>query len=204
MKKSLKRVAALLLALMMVLQSGIVSPKLLKEIFAEPTEASDVTYTVTFNCDGKLYHQKKVKAGDTVGKLPIVEDRNGYDFSGWFEEGGGEVTPQTVVTRNMTVNAVFKLRTYTVTFLYEGAYYTAKTVAEGRTLGNLPLVLDIAGYRFIGWFTEDGRELTTETVIRSNMTVHARFEAMQSSEPTPVTPNEPTGETPDEPVGQTP
>ncbi len=49
-----------------------------------------------------------------------------------------------------------------------------RLVISGATIGGLPLA-EQTGYRFVGWFTADGREITAEEVITGPVTFYAHW-----------------------------
>lgn len=52
------------------------------------------TYTVRFLIDGKAYETRSYAEGEEFGNLPDVPARDGYTFTGWFDEDGFEVTEE--------------------------------------------------------------------------------------------------------------
>jgi uncharacterized repeat protein (TIGR02543 family) len=71
-------------------------------------------------------------------------------------------------------------------------------VEDGAAVGELPEVLPAEGYTFDGWFdaSEEGSEVTAETVIDADVTFYAHY---TEATPGPVeNPAEPTIETPSE------
>lgn len=64
--------------------------------------------------------------------------------------------------------------TYTVTFS-EMEEDSSITVQEGQPLGELPTPVK-EGHNFVGWFTEDEQEVTAETILTGDMTLHPKWE----------------------------
>ena len=62
--------------------------------------------TVTFDANGGQCDTTSldITSGETVSALP-TPTREGYDFLGWFDENGGELTAETAVTADITVTA---------------------------------------------------------------------------------------------------
>ncbi len=79
---------------------------------------------------------------------------------------------------------------YTVTYAAEES--TTMTLPEGQPLGALP-ELEQEGWRFLGWFTENGEQATAETVPTGDMTLYPKWEEIpQETEPSiPTVPTEP-------------
>lgn len=68
--------------------------------------------TITFNVGGgSSVDPIVVRVGQPIGDLP-TPTRLGYDFLGWFTESGGgtEITPETIVTDDMTIFAHWEKR----------------------------------------------------------------------------------------------
>ena len=62
--------------------------------------------TVTFDANGGQCDTTslEVTSGEMISALP-TPTREGYDFLGWFDENGGELTAETAVTADITVTA---------------------------------------------------------------------------------------------------
>ena len=70
------------------------------------TVYSNGEVTVTFDANGGQCDTTslKVTSGEMISALP-TPTREGYDFLGWFDENGGELTAETAVTADITVTA---------------------------------------------------------------------------------------------------
>ena len=121
------------------------------------------TYTVDYvNWDGSLLFSEKVESGEqsTYGaELPTRQSNDKYEyiFNGWTD--GDKLG---AVTRNLTVQAIFKkqIKSFTVTFNYgDGKKSVYPGIEYGSDLTNSNLVpADVAKestpqyeYTFIGW-----------------------------------------------------
>ncbi len=82
--------------------------------------------------------------------------------------------------------------TFTVTYLAEPEKIV-KTLEEGQSLGELP-VLTREGWIFLGWFTQDGQQVTADTGIVADMQLQPKWEEIpKETEPTiPTVPTVPT------------
>lgn len=142
------------------------------------------TYTVRYDLNGGdgTIAPASIKEGEKVA-IPTDPTRNGYKFLGWFtaSTGGDKVTADTVVNGDMTVYAQWEriIPTYTVSYDVNGGNesYRDATVSEGGKV-TLPADPTRDGYKFLGWFTErnGGSEVSSDTVVTGNMTVHAHWE----------------------------
>ena len=84
------------------------------------TETGAVEYS-----DGASVTNLSSTDGDTVILYAIWTDvavkfptptREGYDFSGWFNEAGQKLEETTVISENITLHAQWSIKSYTVTF----------------------------------------------------------------------------------------
>lgn len=142
------------------------------------------TYTVRYDLNGGdgTIAPASIKEGEKVA-IPTDPTRGGYKFLGWFtaSTGGDKVTADTVANGNMTVYAQWEriIPTYTVSYDVNGGNesYRDATVSEGGKVA-LPADPTRDGHKFLGWFTErnGGSEVSSDTVVTGNMTVHAHWE----------------------------
>lgn len=111
----------------------------------------------------------RVKPGETYGTLP-TPTRVGYDFAGWYTDGGDAGTlvsaqttvPESVKDGTTTLYAHWTPHMYTVTFQVgqgETVSPTTLNVAYQAAYGELPTPVK-AGYTFGHWYYQDGQEQT--------------------------------------------
>ncbi|MBP1908584.1 InlB B-repeat-containing protein [Methanolobus bombayensis] len=148
------------------------------------------TYTVTFDKNGGDVDASPTSDtadyGTTLDSLPTAPTKTGHTFEGWNTESDGSgtsFTTATVVTGDITVYAMWKPISYTVTFNKNGgdvdASPTSDTADYGTTLDSLPAAPTKTGHTFEGWNTESdgsGTSFTTATVITDDITVYAMWE----------------------------
>lgn len=107
-----------------------------------------------------------------LGTLPDPEE-TGYTFLGWFDDDGAKVTPETVFcpesgAKGYTYQAKWEANTYHIRFL--GNHYSCEPlIAEfdgtyNTRLGILPEP-KTPGYTFLGWFDDNGEEVTAESWV---------------------------------------
>ncbi len=142
-------------------------------------------YTVTFNAnEGSCSTpSKSVTYAGTYGTLP-TPTRTGYTFTGWYtaKSGGTKITADTkvTITAAQTLYAQWKANTYTRTLDAMGGKCdkTSITVTFGQKVGTLPTPTK-TGYKFVGWFSKDGVEITSENVVggASDSTFYAHWKA---------------------------
>jgi len=140
-------------------------------------------FLITFNATGGTSEsaQKLVTYDKAYGVLPTAE-RTGYTFKGWYldEACTQQITSDTIValTANQSVYAKWELRRYVITFDATGgtAETGSKQVTYGKAYGVLPSATK-DGDEFIGWFTEDGIEITSASIVEidSDITLYAKW-----------------------------
>ena len=147
-------------------------------------------FTVTFeNYDGSVLGTDRVPYGGAA-TAPEVPAREGYTFTGWD-------TPFDNVTDDITVTALFRINTYTVTFVnYDGTVLSTQTV-EWNTAATAPEVPEREGYTFTGWDADF-------SAVKADMTVTAQFAHVETleNEPVPGTGDDSVTTLEDEPVPQ--
>lgn len=134
-----------------------------------------------------------VQKGTTVTlEAPTKE---GYLFKGWKDEKGksypagedGKV--KITVTGAMTLTAVWKDRTFTVTYVLLDGKTRTETAAYGQnvTLGEEPRT----GYTFVGWKDSEKVYHAGETItVTGDMTLTAEWKKLPSAENLPKTGDE--------------
>ena len=121
--------------------------------------------------------------------------KEGYLFKGWKDEKGNSYPAgedgkvKITVTSDMTLTAVWEVRTFTVTYvLLDGKTRTEKAAyGQNVTLGEEPRT----GYTFVGW--KDGEKMyhAGETItVTGDMTLTAEWKKLPSAENLPKTGDE--------------
>ena len=140
-------------------------------------------YTVTFNANGGSVSPASATTKD--GKLESLPTPtyDGYTFLGWYtqEDGGDEVTTDTVFTNDTTIYAHWSeqaAQAYTVTLNANGGSVSpaSATTTDGK-LESLPTPT-YDGYDFLGWYTQKdgGEKVTTDTVFTKDTTIYAHWQ----------------------------
>ena len=123
-----------------------------------------------------------IRIGQPLGALP-EPTREGYTFLGWFTalEDGDAVTPETIVTNDMTIYARWAVNTYTVTFNANGGEGgTTLSRDYGLSLGSLPTPTR-EGYTFAGWWTatSGGTQITSSPTVTGNVIYYAHWQKLR-------------------------
>ena len=132
------------------------------------------------------------KGTNVILEAPTKE---GHLFTGWEDENkkiypaGEDGKVKITVTGDMTLTAVWKVRTFTVTYVLLDGKTRTETVDYGKTvtLGEEPRT----GYTFVGW--KDGEKVyhAGETItVTGDMTLTAEWKKLPSAENLPKTGDE--------------
>ena len=110
-----------------------------------------------------------------------------HDFLGWFTErdGGTQITEQSIVTKDITIYAHWKLTEYALQFNPNGGTCKVKSssVAYGTEYGTLPTP-EMTGYTFVGWFTDQaggGAVSASDRMLVEGATIYAHWTANRYS-----------------------
>ena len=135
--------------------------------------------TVTFDPNGGALPAgnagaQEVYYGEKIADLP-TPTREHYTFAGWYtqQDGGTQITTESVVTGDMTLYAHWSINTYQVKLSYNtasGGWFTTKQVAYGEAYGDFPDISnDVSGYTFAGWYTESvgGTQIYSSTIMNT-------------------------------------
>jgi len=128
-------------------------------IFWERTVTVTQTYTVTFRDGDRILRTETVEHGRPA-TAPANPWRTGHTFDGWDRAFNN-------VTENLTVNAKWKINTYTVTFRDGDTIFKTDTVEHGSA-ATAPADPKKTGFTFDGW------DRTFSNIIR-DLIVNARW-----------------------------
>jgi len=144
-------------------------------------------YTVSFNSNGG----SAVKPQDVIYNQRATRPspdptRDGYDLDWDFD------FDRTPITKDTTIEAKWKPKTYTITLNPQGGRFSRpadayKSATYNEAIGALPTPIKDA-YEFKGWFTEEakGVEITSSRVYSytANIVLYAHWEFVKGSPPT--------------------
>ena len=147
-------------------------------------------YTVSFDVNGgntlsETESSKQVAYDSTYGDLPEAS-RTGYDFIGWFTDGGEEIesTTDVKITGPQTLYAHWSANKYTVTYDVNGGdalSEESKEVIFDSPYGDLPEP-SRTGFTFGGWFTDTtyANEVTSESTVSipNDHTLYVKWNAI--------------------------
>ena len=124
--------------------------------------------------NGEVYSTELVEEGSKIGNIPEPPARTGY--TGKWYLGDEEFTYDTPITSDITVNAVYTAKTYTVTFTANAETDNAFTKSFEAAYGETVIAPDVpAKTGYTGkWYIGD-EEFTSAYVITSDITVTAKY-----------------------------
>ena len=131
-------------------------------------------YTVIYKADGKEVGRQTYKFGETI--KPITDPvKEGYTFKGWKES-----LPAVMPANDITVEAVFEINSYKLTYIVDGKEYKSYDVAFGAAV--TPEAAPAKqGYTFAGWTPE-----LPGTMPANDVTVTAKWTANSDTKVTIV------------------
>ena len=138
------------------------------------------TYTVRFKKDGKNYIEPyTVTSGEKITAPTPNPEKDGYTFKYWSTKSNGTAYNfNTPVTSNITLYAVFEIKTYTVTFKNgNDTFGTPITVNHGETVTPPSTNPEQAGRTFTHWSILENGETpyNFSTAVTGNITLYAVF-----------------------------
>ena len=117
--------------------------------------------------------ESSIFAFDTPIEYPENPKKEGYKFIGW------DNYTTKMPAQNIILNAHWVINNYTVTFDGNGGAPSKESivVTYNSAYGDLPSSTK-EGHSFLGWFTEDNEEVTSETIftIARDQTLYAHWE----------------------------
>ncbi len=152
-----------------------------KAVEEEPKEEEpkEEFATLIFDADGGSVPKASmvVTCGKAIGDLP-TPTRNNYTWKGWFKEDGSPVNSATIINEsgNIILKAIWSLNEHIVNFDPNGGKIQSTDrnhmIVHGNTVDTLPNVSK-EGFEFLGWFDENGNEVTTDTKVTADMYIRA-------------------------------
>ena len=107
-------------------------------------------YTVTFTADGETFYTSTGRYNDTVAVPSAAPTKEGHNFVEWRYNGSAVTSIQ--VTGNVTVEAHFEPKTYTVYFFRNDGSGEFETVTYSYNASSIPFTTPTReGYSFTGW-----------------------------------------------------
>jgi hypothetical protein len=120
------------------------------------------SWTVTFKDWNGTTLRTEIVSNGGIATAPSAPSRTGYTFAGWDRSFSN-------VTQDITVNAVYTIKLYTVTFVdWDGRLIKTEQVPYGGS-ATAPAAPTRSGYAFTGWDR-------TYTNVTGDLTVKAQYQ----------------------------
>ena len=135
--------------------------------------------SVTFIVDNKFYGESRTHINTELGRAmqpdPVKE---GYDFTGWYDEQGNIFTADTIVKDNMTVYAEFELNEdyVIVTFVIDNEVYLEKVCRKDNI--QEPYVPYKLGKELNAWYADKElqNKFSFDTIVsEDHLTLYAEW-----------------------------
>lgn len=132
--------------------------------------------TITFDFGNGTKILKNATYGEKYGPLPIIKEREGYTFIGWFTENNGKGDK---ITENITVNIIYDhilyphwtVNYYTLKFIFRNNENNLVRMLRYNGTIKYPEDPVREGYTFIGW------DNNITTMPAHDLNIIARWEA---------------------------
>ena len=122
-------------------------------------------YTVTYRVDGNETAKQTYKYGETI-KAIADPTKTGYTFKGWKE-----TLPATMPANDITVDAIFEVNTYTLTYTVDGEFYKSFEVKYGEEIKAIAEPTK-TGYTFSGWKNVPSTMPASDVTVTGTFTVN--------------------------------
>lgn len=136
------------------------------------------TITAKFNTDGGNEIDNILIEKGKIILLPIEPTKEGYVFVCWVDSNENFITENMKVTNNITLKAIWRkkgTKTVTIKFDTDGGTNIESIAIEKGTRILLPKSPTKEGYKFAGWFLENGSEVTKDFIVDKDITVKATW-----------------------------
>ena len=132
--------------------------------------------TVQFNADGGTPEpdSQTFTYNQTVSKPETDPTKTGYTFKFWSADGVAEYDFSTELTANITLKAIYKANSYTITFDTDGGSKIDAITQDYGTAVTKPADPTKTGYTFVEWDKD-----IPETMPAEDMTIKAKWKINQ-------------------------
>ena len=135
-------------------------------------------WVVTFKDGNEILYTTEVADGELL-KLPVVDERTGYTFDGWYN-GDNEFKAGDSVTGNITLHAKWTADTYTIAYNLNGGNNVDNPTSYNVETKTITLSSTTkTGYTFGGWY--DNATFAGEKITQiakgstGDITLHAKW-----------------------------
>ena len=154
-------------------------------------EASPIdSYTVVFTDEGKVIETRIVDKDAQIGDLPVLPEKTGYVFDGWYDKDENKVYPTTIVSSDMEIHSKWTQNTCKVVFSDRGTVIETRMVEKDKPLGKLPDEPEREGWTFDGWYDINEKQVYASTIVTGDMEIHSKWKQEPTPPPGPTPPEE--------------
>ena len=108
-------------------------------------------YTVTYINEGIEYHKETAEYGSVVTSIQDPT-KEGYTFTGWYNENNEKINHPITVTENITLHSKYEINTYTVSFYHNNEKYVEdQRINYGESALKPSIDPTKEDYNFSGW-----------------------------------------------------
>ena len=137
-------------------------------------------WVVTFKDGEKTLYTLKVAGGELL-KLPVVDERTGYTFDGWYKDDETKIEAGDEVTGNITLYAKWTADTYTIAYNLNGGNNADNPTSYNIETSTITLFSPTkTGYTFGGWYTDEAFTNAKTQIAKGStgdITLHAKWTA---------------------------
>jgi hypothetical protein len=121
-------------------------------------------YTVTFwdSISESAISTAKIEHGEVIVEFPQLPEHEGYDFTGWDYDNSP-------VTSDITITALYEVKTFTVTFIsgVDGTTISTSIIDYGKIVSEFPEPPTLDRFVFVDW-DYDGSAVFVDITITAN------------------------------------
>lgn len=135
------------------------------------------TYNVAFNVNGGSVVTSQTVSKNEYATVPVSNPtREGYDFVRWYtdDENVAFDFANTPITADMTINALWQIKTYTITFDSNGGSVVDEQRKEYGSYLARPDDPTLENCIFMGWYLNNGL-YNFNNSVKADMTLQAKW-----------------------------
>jgi len=135
------------------------------------------TVNAQINVDDDVVNNIIFEKGKNL-TLPEEPYRKGYIFGGWFDEKDNLLTDNIILTEDINIYAKWikkGAKTSTIKFDTDGGNKIGNIVVENGKIIVFPVDPTKEGYSFAGWVDEKGNLITSDTIVKNDITIKAKW-----------------------------
>ncbi|MDO5095398.1 MAG: InlB B-repeat-containing protein [Peptostreptococcaceae bacterium] len=136
-------------------------------------------YKVLFDTDGGSTVSEQNIPFNKEAERPANPTKEGYEFIGWFDEQGQKFDFNKKIQSDIKLTAKWRVNQYKVLFNSDGGSGVFDQFVNFGQKAKRPANPTKEGYKFVGWFDEQGKEFDFEKSIQNDVRLTAKWSANQ-------------------------